>query len=261
MASLIPHPLQSVHDFLCQKAFPGPLVVIQESVLDQKLETVDPPIYYRTYGFTSESNTIVIYSGGNLSQLDDSAEECMRIANYFDCHVIAYEYPKYRVAASPTDTEVFATIREVYNFVSKDHEHVILWGRSVGGAPTCFLASQPDVKYEAVVIQSTFTSALNWGVPWFPFYMFIDILRNIDRIKQFRKDKPVFLFHWEGDEIIPAIHSYDLRNECVAQHIPCSLTVFPGHGHNYNMDLSLMFPLGLEDLYNIRKKSTAEQPS
>lgn len=234
----------------------------------------------------------MIYSGGNRSQLDNSETECLRIADYFDCHVIAYEYPKYRMPASPTDIEVFATIREVYNFVAKEHEHVILWGRSVGGAPTCFLASQPDVKYEAVVIQSTFTSALKWGVPWFPFYMFIDILRNIDCIKHFRKDKPVFLFHWEGDEVIPYIHSVDLKNECVANHVQCKLRVYsldemylhkehmdvrpaeeltqnentdvqPPKGliHNEDMKLSIMFPLGLEGLYSTHKTPNEASPS
>lgn len=263
------HPLAAVHEYLCSQAFVG---THNETIPDPKLDILLarapglPAVYYRKYNFDQNKDTLVIFSPGNQYTLDDSGYECNLIAFSLDCAAVTYEYPRYRDKQTPTDDEVYEAITDVYKAFEGQFDHIILWGRSVGGAPTCFLAAQPGIKYDAVVLQSTFTSALRLAIPNFWIFLFVvDILSNIDFIKEFQKDKPVFIFHSASDEVIPLDHATNLANECRAMGIPHQLKIFPrteveefNYKHNSIIPIDVLFPNGLEEILRLKKSEPAD---
>lgn len=255
-----------MHEYLCSQAFVG---THNETVPDPNLDILLarppglPAVYYRKYNFDQNKDTLVIFSPGNEYTLDDSGYECNLIAFNLDCAAVTYEYPRYRDKQTPTDDEVYEAITAIHNEFAAQFEHIILWGRSVGGAHTCYLAAEPGIKYDAVVLQSTFTSALRLAIPYLWIFLFVvDILSNIDFIKQFQKDKPVFIFHSASDEVIPLDHAINLDNECGAMGIPHKLKIFPkyqddqdprNYKHNSIIPVDELFPNGLKEILEFKQ--------
>jgi fermentation-respiration switch protein FrsA (DUF1100 family) len=90
-------------------------------------------------------------------------------------------------------------------------EQIVLYGRSVGSGPACYLAAKTareGISVGGLILHSPFTSVLRIVVgpaaPTLPG----DKFPNIDRIRDVRC--PVFIAHGEQDEIVPIEHGKKL---------------------------------------------------
>jgi uncharacterized protein len=126
--------------------------------------------------------------------------------------VYLVEYPGYgRSEGLPSQKTILETFIAAYDHIvdypDVDPEHVILFGRSIGGGAVCALAEKR--RPAAIILMSAFSSvskmARKFGVPGF----FIqDPFDNLKTVKSF--DGPLLVIHGNRDEIIPYSHGVHL---------------------------------------------------
>lgn len=93
-------------------------------------------------------------------------------------------------------------------------EHIILFGRSLGSGPSCYLAakcSEEGKPVAALILLSPFTSVYRLVVPDIGVTLLGDAFPNIDRMRDI-KVTPIFIAHGEADEIVPLNHGRALRD-------------------------------------------------
>ena len=90
-------------------------------------------------------------------------------------------------------------------------EHIILYGRSLGSGPSCYLAEEAASNGQPIaglILHAAFASVYRIVMPDPGFTVLGDMFPNIDRIKCVKC--PVFIAHGEADEIVPFKHGKDL---------------------------------------------------
>ena len=162
----------------------------------------------------ASSDKVVIYfhgSDGNLTH----EKSTIRYLYSLPVSVLAVEYPGYqrdRVAASEARCYQAAQAAWSYIVESKGYqpENVILYGQSLGGAVSVYLASERSCG--GLVVQSSFTSVPDMGVKFFPYLpvrWFVHTKMNsLARMSQIKC--PLLILHSETDEHIPIAQARQL---------------------------------------------------
>lgn len=121
---------------------------------------------------------------------------------------------KSHVPIVPSEACVYNDILSAYDYLSTRlgilPNKIILYGRSVGSGPTCFLGQKLSLEgtpCAGIILQSPLLSAYRVAFN-FRFTMFGDPFPNIDRISQI--DSPIFIIHGTRDEIVPFWHGQEL---------------------------------------------------
>jgi fermentation-respiration switch protein FrsA (DUF1100 family) len=111
-------------------------------------------------------------------------------------------------------------------------EHIVLYGRSLGSGPSCYLASKSAAAGRSVaglILHAPFTSVYRVVFPDIGFTVPGDQFPNIDRMRSIRC--PVFIAHGTADEIVPYHHGLSLHKAVMvkakAEFFSCD-----GMGHN-----------------------------
>ena len=90
-------------------------------------------------------------------------------------------------------------------------EHIVLYGRSLGSGPSCYLAEVAACNghhLAGLILHAALTSVYRIVMPDPGFTVLGDLFPNIDRIS--RVNCPVFIAHGEADEIVPFKHAQKL---------------------------------------------------
>jgi len=183
---------------------------------------------------------LILYSCGNLEYLHRIYPRLAEMALGFNVAIIAYDYPGYGASVGHSnEATVNETVLTVYDWVKQwmtMYTQIYAWGRSVGGAPTTYLATQRPVA--GVILESAFTSAWRYYQNNTKESMLseftLDFMNNLRRIQQ-KGDRWHFItiIHGATDEEIPIFHAEAMY--AAARTIP-SLRVFfhriEEHGHN-----------------------------
>ena len=111
----------------------------------------------------------------------------------------------------------YADIEAVFDYLTRERkvpaEHIILFGRSLGSGPSCYLAakcSEEGKPIAGLILLSPFTSVYRLVVPQFIGVTLLgDAFPNIDRIRDIKV--PIFIAHGEADNIVPLEHGRALR--------------------------------------------------
>jgi len=93
-------------------------------------------------------------------------------------------------------------------------EDIILFGRSIGSSPSCFIAKERP-KVGAMVLLSPFKSLREVAkdhVGKILSYILAERYRNIDLIKHSKC--PVMIIHGQNDSLIHVSHSQALKSSC-----------------------------------------------
>lgn len=152
----------------------------------------------------------VLFSHGNAGNIADRLES-IQLLRSMGFSVLAYDYGGYgRSTGRPSEQRICADTEAVWRYLTEDRgvalENIILFGRSLGGAATAYLASR--VKPAAVVLESTFCS-LPDVVRDMPLGKFLakgirHRFPSIERVSQIRA--PLLIIHSPDDTLIPFKH-------------------------------------------------------
>ena len=152
----------------------------------------------------------VLYSHGNAEDLG-LVRPILHLVQTAGLSVFAYDYPGYGTSAGkPTERSVYRAIDAAYAYLTETlkvpTDHILVYGRSVGGGPSTYLASQPSKAIAGLILESTFTSAFRTVVP-FPILPF-DKFPNGKHLDQYRG--PLLVMHGTEDKTIAFSHGETL---------------------------------------------------
>lgn len=149
----------------------------------------------------------VLFCHGNAGNISHRLQT-VRFFLDLSADVLLFDYRGYgRSDGTPTEDNVYADALAAYRWLTAERavapENVFLFGRSMGGAVAVDLASR--VRCGGVIIESTFTSAVDMGRRLYPF-MPIRLLARISFDSQSKISRltcPVLVAHSPQDEIVP----------------------------------------------------------
>lgn len=175
----------------------------------------------------------LLFSHGNAEDLGDDLL-FLQVVRNAGFSVLAYDYQGYGTSAGrPSERNVYEDEEAAYQYLTRNlgtsPEHIIAWGRSLGGAAAVDLASRRPLA--GLILESSFVSAFRvlTRVPLLP----VDKFRNLDKIAGVRC--PVLVIHGEADRVVPFWHGQKLF--AAAGGAKRSLWV-PGAGHNDVADVA-----------------------
>ena len=152
----------------------------------------------------------ILYSHGNGEDLGMIRSQLEKISES-GCNVISYDYPGYGLSSGdPTEDGCFESIDSVLSYMITDlglkKNEIILWGRSLGSGPSCYLASQNI--FAGIILESPFLSAFRTvtEIPILPW----DYFQNIKFAKDIKV--PSLVIHGRWDEVVPFRHGKRLYN-------------------------------------------------
>ncbi|NGP88345.1 alpha/beta hydrolase [Fodinibius halophilus] len=156
----------------------------------------------------------ILYAHGNAGNISGRLQS-IQLLNSMGCNVFIFDYRGYgKSEGAPSEEGTYRDISVAWDYlvdqrkVSKDK--IVVMGRSLGGSVAAWLAARKDPA--AVVIESTFTSAVDLGAdlyPWLPVRWLLKFeYKTIDHIKQI--EQPLFMAHSRDDQVVPFSHGEQL---------------------------------------------------
>lgn len=149
-------------------------------------------------------------------------------AGFSVLHVNYRGYPG--SSGSPTEEGLIEDAHAVWGLATQTHapEDIVLLGKSLGGGVAVALAA--DVRPRLLVVESSFTSAVDVGAEAYPFLPVRLLMRNrwhsLERAPQVRS--PALVLHGREDAMIGPWHG-----EALAGELPeAALILVDGAGHN-----------------------------
>ncbi|KAH9075164.1 hypothetical protein LEN26_007908 [Aphanomyces euteiches] len=161
----------------------------------------------------------ILFSHGNAEDLGMIYEWFREISRQLNVNVMAYDYTGYGISVGiPSEEAIFSDIEAAFAYlvtVKKTPAHrIILYGRSLGTGPTCYLAAKQSKLQNpigGVILQSPLLSIYRVAFQ-FRFSLPGDLFCNIDRVGDI--ESPVTIIHGTRDEVIPFWHGEELFVAC-----------------------------------------------
>ena len=181
----------------------------------------------------SVSSKILIFFHGNAEDLRISYDLVDMFRSVLNVNVIAVEYPGYGLYKGKTcESAIIADAISVYMFVKEEFKYqdsdILIFGRSIGSGPACFIARHYPVG--CLLLMSAFTSikdVVKNVAGRLAKLMVKERFRNIDHMPYIKC--PTFLVHGIRDKLVPYSHSQKLHEDCAG---PCALFLPPKMEHN-----------------------------
>lgn len=157
---------------------------------------------------------VVLFSHGNAGNLSGRIES-IGLLRSFGFSVLAYDYGGYgHSTGTPSEQRVYADIRAMWDYLINIKQipplEIVLFGRSLGAAPTAELAQ--SVTPGAVVLESAFLSvpdvAKDMPIIGHLTWLIRHRFQNENKVANF--SSPVFIIHSPDDEVIPYAHGQRL---------------------------------------------------
>lgn len=174
-----------------------------------KLETSEGDTISAYLLEAAKSDRVLLYSHGNAEDLG----QIRPLLGQFQqrgISVFAYDYPGYGTSTGrPSEHGLYAAAEAAFKYLTEKEGYapgsVILYGRSLGSGPACWLAARYPVG--GLILDGAFSSTFRvmTKVKLLPF----DKFDNLARLPKL--DCPVLLIHGKQDAVIPFDHA--LKNE------------------------------------------------
>ena len=174
---------------------------------DVHLETADGVLLHGWYVHAPGARGTVLFlhgNAGNISHRLDSIAIFRELG--FDTFIIDYRgygQSEGRPGEEGMYRDAEAAWRYLVDERGKDPDKIVIFGRSIGGAVAAWLAARR--KAAALIIESSFTSAVDMAARLYPFMPVRLISRLEFSVKEHvaRAGSPVLIVHSRDDEIIP----------------------------------------------------------
>ena len=176
--------------------------------------------------------TLLFFHGnaGNLSDRYGWANDLSQLP----AHVLLVDYRGYgRSEGRPDEHGIYQDAEAAYRWLLDEKgtpaERIVVYGKSLGGAPACEIASRLPVG--GLILQSTFTSAADMASVMFPLFPvgFLVKTRFDNETKIRTIAAPKLLIHSRDDEMLPYPMAERLHE--VAPE-PKRFLSYDGAGHN-----------------------------
>ena len=186
----------------------------------------------RLYGWWMQrgNSRAILYFSGNGSTCGSNPSRYARLldAGFDILHVNYRGYPGSE--GSPSEDGLVLDAKAAWSLATRSHasEDIIVLGKSLGGGVAVALAS--EVRPRAVVLESTFLSAVAVGAEAYPFLPVRWVMRNTWRSDERAAlvRSPVLVLHGSQDAMIGSHHGRQL-----AEVLPdASFQLVEGVGHN-----------------------------
>lgn len=167
----------------------------------------------------------VLLSHGNAEDIGLMAGFIRSLSAQLNCSVFAYDYPGYGASSgSASESQLYSAIEAVWCELRQRFgvpaKRIILYGVSIGSAPTVHLAAKFGRRFgigslhtpAGVVLHAPLCSGLRVLRPKTSVTLCCDPFANISRIEGITV--PTLIIHGTDDEIISVDHSYKLVAKC-----------------------------------------------
>lgn len=182
----------------------------------------------------TDATKTIIYSHGNATDIGAMYFMQVIIAKGLKCNVVMYDYSGYGESGGVSlEENTYRDIETVYDYVlenvvkDKNEKNIILYGQSVGGGPSCYLAAQKK-NLGGLILHSAFMSGMRVLTPSRALGC-LDIFPNINHIK--KVNCPVMVIHGMLDEEVTFNHGTSLQ-EAVPDKFKRSPWYVKDRGHN-----------------------------
>jgi pimeloyl-ACP methyl ester carboxylesterase len=147
----------------------------------------------------------LLFSHGNAEDLGMIHDWFNDLARVLRVNIMAYDYTGYgKSTGTPNEDHCYADIEAAYKYLTEvrrvQPEQIVLYGRSLGSGPSCYLASKTATAGRpvgGVILQSPLLSAYRVAFN-FRYTMVGDRFPNVDYAPSIRC--PVFIVHGTQDE-------------------------------------------------------------
>ena len=163
----------------------------------------------------NQCNKFLIIFHGNNEDIFEMEMAAGIIREELKMNVIVVEYPGYSIYFSQRNPEIIledTTI--VYDFIKEkfnvNDEDIFIYGRSIGSAPSIYLASKRKAK--ALFVVSGFSTLKEVGKGLYVGWALEDIFKNIEYISKI--SIPILFIHGKKDSLINWEQSYQLLDKC-----------------------------------------------
>jgi len=192
-----------------------------------KLESEDGERISARYLPAEGADRLLLYSHGNGEDLG-YVLPLLETFQRAGIAVLGYDYPGYGTSTgTASESGCYAAIEAAYRYATGEAgfapEQIVLYGRSLGSGPSCWLAEREPVG--GLIMDSAFASTFRVMtrvklLPW-------DKFDNLARLPEI--ECPVLVIHGKADRVVPFKHA--LRNwKAIAG--PKARLWVDGAGHN-----------------------------
>ncbi len=211
--------------------FPTPIVVPRVQPEDG-LEAIPLPavkglLLGPTSGFTGPA-PLMIFMHGNAETAAGWVED-FTVPRSWGWAALLLEYPGYgREPGRPSEESIGEVAAVAYDWARHDTRidasRIIVYGRSLGGAPAAHLAATRPVA--GLILESSFSSVARLAARFLiPPFAIRDRFDTLGDLRTYRG--PLLVLHGSGDEIVPIDHGRRL-----AAAVPGAAFVLMPCGHN-----------------------------
>ena len=168
------------------------------------------------FHITNGNDITVLFSHGNAEDLGMIYDWFVEFSKVLSVDVFCYDYTGYGKSTGPKPSEenvyrdVLCAYRHLTEVKGVHHTRIVLYGRSLGSGPSCYMAekaSMDSLPVAGVILQSPLLSAYRVAFP-FRFTLWGDKFPSVTRMK--RITSPVFVIHGTQDEVVPFWHGETL---------------------------------------------------
>jgi len=179
----------------------------------------------------------ILYSHANAEDLSSIANHLESLSNELNVNVYAYDYSGYGESGGNCSEEnCYENISDALKFLNSKgihNERIILYGRSLGSGPTCYIASKMSLQRRplgGIILHAAFTSIFRIMVKT-ACTLESDYFANIDHLRFFHRSTPILVVHGEKDRIVPFGHALEIVDEL--KHVDTVVPLFLYEtGHN-----------------------------
>ena len=161
-----------------------------------------------------KAKSVIILCHGNAGNIANRLHLIYHIYQ-MNFSILIFDYPGFGKSTGKVNEESsYQAAQKSWDYLVEEKKvksnHIIIWGRSIGGAIAAHLAKNKQA--EALILESSFTSLLSIAKKQFPVFPIKQIARySYDTSKIIAEIKiPTLIIHSKEDEIIPFTHGEEL---------------------------------------------------